>query len=138
MEEIMTILKRAVWIGLFAALSLLPVSSFAAPNTGSGPTTYDCPGVAKTCGAWGAKGANTCRTCQQAQCKSENGLDVIAGNKTTTECYEGHGAPPATIRPPKVQRTPMVPGGTILRRGVEGEQPDSTMPSPSGGSVEGK
>jgi len=77
-----------------AALLASGVAS-AAPNTGSGPKTFDCTGVGPTCGGWGPKGANTCRTCQQAQCKTENGKEVIAGNKTTTECYEGHGSPPA-------------------------------------------
>jgi hypothetical protein len=83
-----------VGVGLLLIV-LLSNPAGAAPNTGSGPKTFDCTGVGPTCGAWAPKGANTCRTCQQAQCKTENGKEVIAGNKTTTECYEGHGKPPA-------------------------------------------
>jgi hypothetical protein len=65
------------------------------PSTASTSTTiHDCSEVKRTCGAWAAKDKNTCRTCQQAQCKTENGKDVLAGNKTQTECYEGHGPPP--------------------------------------------
>ncbi len=89
-------------IGLTGLALLLPGGATAEPNTGGGPTTFDCTGVARTCGAWGASGANTCRTCQQAQCKTENGKEVIAGNKTQTECYEGHGSPPARVTHPKV------------------------------------
>lgn len=85
--------------GCFIAFGLLvPATANAEPNTGGGPTTFDCTGVSPTCGAWAPKGANTCRTCQQAQCKTENGKEVIAGNKTTTECYEGHGSPPAITK----------------------------------------
>ena len=70
-----------------------------AASSGSGSSTtsaavHDCSGIKRTCGAWAAKDKNTCRTCQQAQCKTENGKDVLAGNKTQTECYEGHGPPP--------------------------------------------
>jgi hypothetical protein len=75
------------------------------PATGSPPASgpsaaststaiHDCSEVKRTCGAWAAKDKNTCRTCQQTQCKTENGKDVLAGNKTQTECYEGHGPPP--------------------------------------------
>ena len=79
----------------FSGCSFCRWNALAEPNTGSGPSSiHDCAGVAKTCGAWGAKGANTCRSCQQAQCRTENGKDVLAGNKTTTECYEGHGPAP--------------------------------------------
>jgi hypothetical protein len=73
----------------------------AAGSSGSGSSTtststavHDCSGTKRNCGAWGPKDKNTCRTCQQAQCKTENGKDVLAGNKTQTECYEGHGPPP--------------------------------------------
>ena len=66
--------------------------------TGSGGSVHDCAGVKLTCGAWAAKDKNTCRTCQQAQCKTENGKDVLAGNKTQTQCYEGHGAPPSDVK----------------------------------------
>lgn len=43
---------------------------------------HDCA-VKPTCGAWAPKGSNTCRTCQQALCKTENGNDVLAGNKNS-------------------------------------------------------
>jgi hypothetical protein len=66
--------------------------------TGSGGSVHDCAGVKLTCGAWAAKDKNTCRTCQQAQCKTENGKDVLAGNKTQTQCYAGHGAPPSDVK----------------------------------------
>ena len=101
----MTRITKSIQGGLFGLALLLPSVAAAEPNTGGGPTTHDCAGVAQTCGTWGAKGANTCRTCQQAQCKTENGKDVLAGNKTTTECYEGHGSPPAPSgsKPPKVK-----------------------------------
>jgi hypothetical protein len=91
----------ALW---FLGLALLvPGVGAAEPNTGKTPETRDCAGVPRTCGAWEAKGPNTCRSCQQAQCKTENGQEVVAGNKTQTECYEGHGAPPAAgvMRPPR-------------------------------------
>jgi membrane protein involved in colicin uptake len=58
---------------------------------------HDCA-VKPTCGAWAPKGSNTCRTCQQALCKTENGNDVLAGNKTQTQCYDGHGAPPSDLK----------------------------------------
>ena len=88
--------SRIVGIGLAGFIMLAPGISAAEPNTGGGPGgIHDCAGVGRSCGGWAAKGANTCRTCQQAQCKTENGKDVVAGNKTTTECYEGHGKPPA-------------------------------------------
>jgi hypothetical protein len=57
-------------------------------------TVHDCAGIKLTCGAWAAKDKNTCRTCQQAQCRTENGKDVLAGNKSQTQCYDGHGSPP--------------------------------------------
>jgi hypothetical protein len=119
----MTHINRWIGIGAVCAMTMLPLPSFGAPNTGGGPTTHDCAGVPQTCGAWGAKGNNTCRSCQQAQCKTENGKDVMAGNKTTTECYEGHGAPPSRTAPStKLQRAPMVSKGAVMGRGVEGEQ----------------
>jgi hypothetical protein len=91
----MTLMTRIVGIGLVFVTLLVPAMVIAEPNTGGGPSTHDCAGVDRTCGSWGVSGANTCRTCQQAQCKTENGKDVLAGNKTQTECYEGHGSPPA-------------------------------------------
>jgi hypothetical protein len=95
-------MSRIVAIGLAGFIVLAPGILAAEPNTGGGPGgVHDCAGVPRSCGGWAAKGANTCRTCQQAQCKTENGKDVVAGNKTTTECYEGHGKPPARVAPPK-------------------------------------
>ena len=92
----------ALAIGILFAPSVVRAEN----NTGASGI-YNCPGVAATCGDWAAKGANTCRSCQQAQCKSENGKDVIAGNKTTTECYQGHGSPPPDRRAPAgAQRAP--------------------------------
>ena len=102
-----------VGIGLIGFALLLPNPVTAEPNTGGGPKTFDCSGVPRSCGSWGAKGANTCRTCQQAQCKTENGKEVVAGNKTQTECYEGHGSPPTRGVPkPKVniQKAPTTGG----------------------------
>lgn len=114
----MSPLNRFIGFGVVSALTLLPLPSFGAPNDGRGPTTHDCAGVVRSCGAWGASGTNTCRTCQQAQCKTENGHDVMAGNKTQTECYEGHGAPPADrgmTRPP-VTKAPMAPRSGAMAR----------------------
>jgi hypothetical protein len=100
----MTPINQFVAIGIFCTMTMFPFPVFAAPNTGGGPSTHNCAGVPRTCGAWGANGANTCRTCQQAQCKTENGKDVIASNKTQTECYEGHGSPPSRSAPAPVPR----------------------------------
>ena len=97
--------------GLVAFALLLPWHAAAERNTGTGPRTHDCAGIAQTCGAWGAKGTNTCRTCQQAQCKTENGKEVLAGNKTTTECYEGQGSPPSRGTPPKRKVPQATTGG---------------------------
>ena len=95
-----TNVRRIIAIGLFGVIMLVPGILAAEPNTGSGPGgVHDCAGVPRSCGSWAAKGANTCRSCQQAQCKTENGKDVVAGNKTQTECYEGHGKPPARVAP---------------------------------------
>jgi hypothetical protein len=86
-ERQMAHLSRGFGIGLTVFVLLT--------NTGSrGSDIHDCAGVKLTCGSWAAKDKNTCRTCQQAQCRTENGKDVLAGNKTQTQCYEGHGAPP--------------------------------------------
>jgi hypothetical protein len=89
-------------IGLAIFVLLAPglVAAETGSGSGSGSSTskagvHDCAGVKLTCGAWAAKDKNTCRTCQQAQCKTENGKDVLAGNKTQTQCYEGHGSPPS-------------------------------------------
>ena len=82
---------------IFLLLASGPVAAETGSGSGSGTSkasVHDCTGVKLTCSAWAAKDKNTCRTCQQAQCKTENGKDVLAGNKTQTQCYEGHGAPP--------------------------------------------
>jgi hypothetical protein len=89
---------RIVAMGLAGFIVLAPGILAAEPNNAPGGV-HDCAGVSRSCGPWAANGANTCRTCQQAQCKTENGKDVIAGNKTQTECYEGHGKPPAKGAP---------------------------------------
>ena len=86
--------------GIRLAIFFLLAAGPVAAETGGGSGTskasvHDCAGVKLTCSAWAAKDKNTCRTCQQAQCKTENGKDVLAGNKTQTHCYEGHGAPPS-------------------------------------------
>lgn len=104
--------------GAVVALVLaIPAISIAAPNTGGGGGgVHDCAGVERTCGGWAPKGNNTCRTCQQAQCKTENGNEVIAGNKTQTECYEGHGSPPSIVAPPKkLPKRPAVPNEKLPR-----------------------
>jgi len=88
-------MRKATFAAMAAMVLLAPGLAAAAPNTGGSASTHDCLGVAQSCGDWKANGANTCRTCQQAQCKTENGKDVLAGNKTTTQCYSGHGSPPA-------------------------------------------
>jgi type IV secretory pathway VirB10-like protein len=59
---------------------------------------HECAGVKLTCGSWAAKDKNTCRTCQQALCKTENGKDVLGGNKSQTQCYDGHGPPPSDLK----------------------------------------
>jgi membrane protein involved in colicin uptake len=69
----------------------------AAKAAAAKAAVHDCA-VKPTCGSWAAKGNNTCRTCQQALCKTENGNDVLAGNKTQTQCYDGHGAPPSDLK----------------------------------------
>ena len=69
----------------------------AAKAAAAKAAVHDCA-VKPTCGAWAPKGSNTCRTCQQALCKTENGNDVLAGNKTQTQCYDGHGAPPSDLK----------------------------------------
>jgi hypothetical protein len=97
--------SRIIGTGIVALALLVPTLVAAERNTGSGPKTYACPGVERTCGAWAPKGENTCRTCQQAQCKAENGQDVLAGNKTTTECYQGHDSPPPAKGAKKRNRT---------------------------------
>ena len=99
-------ITRFIGVGLLFALTILPVSVSGEPNTDGGPSTHDCAGVPRNCGAWGAKGANTCRTCKQAQCKTENGKDVRAGNKTQTECYDGHGSPPPELTRPPISTAP--------------------------------
>jgi hypothetical protein len=110
---------RVIGLGAGALLLLgLLVPAAAEPNTGGGPGTFNCTGVGPSCGSWGPKGANTCRTCQQALCKTENGKEVIAGNTPTPECYEGHGAPPARFggKPHKGLLNNAPAAGTLKRQ----------------------
>ena len=97
-------------------LFALTAEAAAEPNNGTGAGTFNCTGVGPTCGPWAAKGANTCRSCQQALCKTENGKEVMAGNKTTTECYEGHGSPPARGKPHKGFSNKAPGVGTLKRQ----------------------
>ena len=80
-----------------AVLVVACVASFATPAAAAPlqkpDQIHDCSGVKRTCGAWAPKDKNTCRTCNLAQCKTENGKEMLAGNKTQAECYEGHGPP---------------------------------------------
>ena len=73
----MAYVNRGVGIGLAIFILLAPCLLAAETNTAS---LHDCAGVKLTCGSWAAKDKNTCRTCQQAQCKTENGKDMLAGN----------------------------------------------------------
>jgi hypothetical protein len=68
--------------------------STSKPASASSFSVHDCPGIKLNCGAWVPKDGNTCRSCQLAQCRIENGGEVVAGNKTQNQCYEGHGPPP--------------------------------------------
>ena len=77
-----------------AVLVVACVASFATSAAVAADQIHDCPGVKRNCGAWAPKDKNTCRTCKLAQCKTENGKEMLAGNKTQAECYEGHGPPP--------------------------------------------
>ena len=76
----MAYVNRGVGIGLAIFIMLAPCLLAAETNTAS---LHDCAGVKLTCGSWAAKDKNTCRTCQQAQCKTENGKDMLAGNKNS-------------------------------------------------------
>lgn len=102
---------------IIVVAALVPSFVNAEPNTGGGPSTFNCSGIPRTCGGWGPKGPNTCRTCQQALCKKENGKEVLAGNKTETECYGGHGPAPAQSGgKPKVTRPPT---GVLKRQDIQ-------------------
>lgn len=68
------------------------------PASAASTSVHDCSGIKLNCGPWAPKDGNTCRTCQLAQCKTENGKDVIAGNKTQNQCYDGHGPPPQDLK----------------------------------------
>jgi hypothetical protein len=68
--------------------------STSKPTSATSSSVHDCPGIKLNCGAWAPKDGNTCRSCQLAQCRIENGGEVVAGNKTQNQCYEGHGPPP--------------------------------------------
>jgi hypothetical protein len=89
----LTPIRFLCWL-LISLAVLIPSFAGAEPNTGGGPSIFNCTGIPRTCGAWAPKGANTCRTCKQALCKNDNGKEVLAGNKTETECYQGHGPAP--------------------------------------------
>ena len=74
----------------FLVLMILPVSAFGEEPTQ--PELFDCG--KKICGEWAPKEENTCRTCSIAQCKKQDGGELLVGVKKQTECYEGHGPPP--------------------------------------------
>ncbi len=74
---------------LLGLLLLWPASGF---GQASEDELYDCG--ERQCDDWKPKGENTCRTCTTMQCKKVEDGDAIAGSKTQTECYEGHGPPP--------------------------------------------
>ncbi len=76
---------------LIAALMLPPVSGFA--QASEEPKVHDCG--ERKCGEWLPRDDKTCRTCSSVQCKTVQGGDALAGTKTETECYLGHGPPPS-------------------------------------------
>ena len=79
------------WLGVcgFALTLLLPAPGFADEKEG----LYDC-GEPK-CSEWAPKGENTCRTCKIVQCRKQGGDELLVGEKTKSQCYEGHGDPPS-------------------------------------------
>jgi hypothetical protein len=88
------------------------ITSVLALDASKLPTgTYVCKGIARTCGAWGANGENTCRVCKQPICKTENGGEVLAGNVNETECYEGHGPAPIRVKPQRLNNSPRLKEG---------------------------
>ena len=84
---------RLFLIGLCLFGLLVPAIGFAAaPTEQEKAELYDCG--QKNCTEWAPKGANTCRTCSTAQCKKQNGNELLVGEKKSSQCFEGHGAPP--------------------------------------------
>lgn len=92
-----------------ALLSITPATALDASKLPAG--TFICKGIARTCGAWGPSGDNTCRVCKQPICKTENGSEVLAGNASETECYEGHGPAPTRARPQRLNNSPRLKEG---------------------------
>jgi hypothetical protein len=86
---------RLFVIGLcLFAFSAIPAIGFAAqPTEKEKAELYDCG--KKNCSEWAPKGENTCRTCSIAQCKKQNGNELLVGEKKQSQCFEGHGAPPS-------------------------------------------
>ena len=80
-------------LGRLASCALLLGALLALPALAQDtPELHDCG--KRTCGEWKEKGPNTCRTCKTPQCKQVEDGEALAGQKTETECYEGHGPPP--------------------------------------------
>ena len=79
----------AVGAGLALVLAVLPVTGFGQDDE---PALHDCG--ERKCEEWKPKGDKTCRVCKTPQCKKVPGGEALAGTKTETECYEGHGPPP--------------------------------------------
>ena len=79
--------RMARWL----VLGLFALAMLAAPSLGD-DELYDCG--KKICGEWAPKGENTCRSCKTVQCRKQGEDELIAGSKTHSECYEGHGKPP--------------------------------------------
>jgi hypothetical protein len=81
------------WIGAslgFLALAMVPVTGFG--DEPARPVLYDCG--ERICSDWAPEGENTCRSCTTAQCREQNGDELLAGHKKQTECFEGYGDPP--------------------------------------------
>ena len=72
-------IDRLFVIGLcFFALTVIPAIGFAAtPTEKEKADLYDCGD--KKCSEWAPKGENTCRTCSIAQCKKQNGNELLVG-----------------------------------------------------------
>ena len=77
---------------LFVVSAIPAVGFAAAPTEKEKAELYDCG--QKNCSEWAPKGENTCRTCSIAQCKKQNGNELLVGEKKQSQCFEGHGAPP--------------------------------------------
>ncbi len=80
----------------FCSMALIPLASFGEEPAPS--DLHDCG--KRICEAWAPKDANTCRTCTIAQCRTQDGSELLVGQKKQSECYEGHDAPPADESPP--------------------------------------